>query len=118
MRARRFIRPLMPPVLIALARGRPLFPNREFVWQGVYTRFQDIPSKYDTYDDDIEVSKHVGWTSDALESVRAGEKPNLWHETLGLVAAIISSATGRVRVLEFGGAVRSGYVQLLGTLPD
>jgi putative methyltransferase (TIGR04325 family) len=41
----------------------------------------------------------------------------LWHEPFALVAAALSRRLPTLRVLDFGGATGSGYVQLLSSLP-
>jgi putative methyltransferase (TIGR04325 family) len=110
------LKTFVPPVLVALARRR-LFGEPKFVWEGVYDHYRDVPVQPASYDDEIEVKKHYNWTRAALEQIHEGKAPYLWHRVLAVVAAMVSSTTGSVRVLDFGGAVGTGYVQLLATLP-
>jgi len=98
-------------------RGRRLFAGPELHWEGIYGHYCDVPVRPDNYDDEIQVKRHYEWTRAAMDKVRAGKVPYLWHRVLAVVAAMASSRTGSVRVLDFGGAVGSGYVHLLGTLP-
>ena len=117
MIARRFVKRLIPPLLLDLVRGRPLFPVSAFTWQGVYASLRDVPVDKCNYDTTPQVEKHLGWTRSALAVVQSGGKPHLWHETLALVGAIGSTDRGVLRVVDFGGGTGSGYVQLLATLP-
>jgi putative methyltransferase (TIGR04325 family) len=114
---RKFIKQFLPPFLVAVFRGCRKFEKHRFTWQGIYAHRRDVPSDNASYDDEIEVRKHYDWTRAALDLVHAGKQPILWHDTLAVVAAIISSRNNAVSVLDFGGAVGSGYVQLLGSLP-
>lgn len=88
-----------------------------FTWNGIYSSFEEISIHPAQYDDRIEVEKHLSWTKSALNTVQLGKTPALWHDALGIVAALIGNSKQNVRVLDFGGAVGSGYVQLLGALP-
>jgi len=58
-----------------------------------------------------------GTAARALAQIRAGRKPYLWHEAFAIVAGA-SARDGAVRVLDFGGGVATGFVQLLASLPE
>lgn len=117
MSARQFVKRLIPPLVLDLVRGRPLFPASAFTWQGVYASLRDVPVDKWNYDATPQVEKHLGWTRSALALVQRGGKPHLWHEAMALVGAIGSTDSGMLRVVDFGGGAGSGYVQLLATLP-
>jgi putative methyltransferase (TIGR04325 family) len=117
MGARQFVKRLAPPLLLDLMRGRPRIPPPAFTWQGIYAHLRDVPAEQCNYDSHPQVEKHLAWTHSALALVHGGHKPYLWHEALGLVAAMASTNSNVLRVLDFGGGAGSGYVQLLGTLP-
>jgi putative methyltransferase (TIGR04325 family) len=118
MNTRQLLKRILPPLLVDFLRVRTISRRPAFTWAGVYPHLRDVPAT-GTYDTDGEVAKHVDWTRSAIESLRRGKKPFFpWHQALGLVAATAAAETGRVRVLDFGGAVGSGYVQLLATLPS
>jgi putative methyltransferase (TIGR04325 family) len=114
---REFIKQFVPPILVPLLRGRSIPPEPRFTWQGVYPHRQDIPTENNSYDETAEVQAQYDWTRAGLDLVHAGNPPNLRHDTLAVVAAITRSRNSAVSVLDFGGAVGSGYVQLLGSLP-
>ncbi len=106
----------MPPLVLDILHRR-LKARSTGPWCGIYPHRRDVPSDGGTYESDEEVGKHLAWTRSALDLAVLGKKPRLWHGSLALLAAAASANTGRVRVVDFGGAVGSGYVQLLSTLP-
>lgn len=115
---REFARAVLPPALLNLLRGQPVFPQRRFTWVGIYSHVRDVPATH-TYNVEAEVQKHVNLTRLAVDSLRNYQKPFFrWHHSLGLVAATLAASSGRVRILDFGGAVGSGYLQVLATVPN
>ena len=118
MSGHELLKQLLPPMLVTLLRDPRMFAKSRYTWQGIYTCRQEVPTENVGYDDEIEVKKHQAWTSAALDSVNAGKPPYLWHKALAIVAATTGAQTRTVRVLDVGGALGSGYVQLLGTLPE
>lgn len=114
---RELLKQFVPPILIPLLRGQATPRKPRFTWQGVYPHRRDVPTENNSYDDTIEVQKHYDRTRAGLNLAYAEKLPCLHHEVLAIVAAITGAATGSVSVLDFGGAVGSGYVELLGTLP-
>ncbi len=114
-RARRLVKLLLPPIFTELVSL--LANERRFVWQGIYPDRRSIATN-DRYDDDVEVKKHSRWTQAALDALRRGQKPALWHESLAVLSATIGARAGKVGVLDFGGGVGSGYVHLLAALSD
>jgi len=112
--ARRLAKLLLPPIFLKLVM--PVRNERRLVWEGIYPDRRSIATLNDRYDDDIQVKKHSAWTENALDALRRGERPVLWHDTLAIVAAIVGASEGKVRVLDFGGGVGSGYVHLLASL--
>jgi putative methyltransferase (TIGR04325 family) len=114
---RRLIKQFVPPILLPLLRGRSTSWKPRFIWRGIYSHRRDVPIENNSYDDTAEVQAHYDWTRKGLDLVRAGKPPYLRHEVLAVVAAMTGVSTGAVRILDFGGAVGSGYVQVLGALP-
>lgn len=114
-RLRKVFKGLVPPLFLDVIRGRPLVEKP--IWTGIYARPADLGLSQTSYDSETEVEKHAGWTRRALEAQRAGMKPFLWHGTMTTVAALLAAQQGRVRVLDYGGATGSGYVQLVDNLP-
>jgi putative methyltransferase (TIGR04325 family) len=114
---RDFVKQFIPPILITSLRGLPIFPKPRFVWEGIYAHRRDVPTQNNSYDDAVEVRKQYDWTRAGLDLVNAGKLADLRHELLAVVAAIATARAGAVSILDFGGAVGSGYVQLMATLP-
>jgi putative methyltransferase (TIGR04325 family) len=114
---RELIKQFIPPILIASIRGCPTSTKPRFIWEGIYPRRRDVPTENNSYDDTIEIRRQYDWTRAGLDLVDAGKLPHLRHEVLAVIAAIVAARTGAVSILDFGGAVGSGYVQLMGTLP-
>jgi putative methyltransferase (TIGR04325 family) len=110
---RRWVKRLVPPVLLDLARGTA---EPGPVWRGVYAHLRDVPVVEADFSDEL-IDEMVTTAAAALTAWRAGTKPLLWHEPFALVAGAISSRDRRVRVIDFGGGVGSGYVQLMTSLP-
>jgi putative methyltransferase (TIGR04325 family) len=99
------------------ALGRVARRTTRYTWQGIYSNRSDVPGSTDRYDDEIEVNKHLSWTRPAFDAVRSGSLPPPEHQMLTLIAAMAGAKSGSVRVIDLGGAVGAGYVQLLGALP-
>jgi putative methyltransferase (TIGR04325 family) len=100
-----------------ILRAKRVSQKGNFTWEGIYSHRCHVPTNERSYDDEIEVKKHLEWTSAALELVNTGKQPHLPHNALALLAAITSGDTNAVSVLDIGGAVGAGYVQLRGSLP-
>jgi putative methyltransferase (TIGR04325 family) len=88
---------------------------RSPVWDGIYASRRDVPAVRDEYDAEL-IDEMVSTTTAAWREVGAGRKPVLWHEALSLLAGAMSDR-GALRVIDFGGGVGSGFVQLLSSLP-
>jgi putative methyltransferase (TIGR04325 family) len=71
-----------------------------------------------TYNNEIRISEFRERTKEALILTRAGKQPEIiWHQPLGLLVASIYSNRRKTVVLDFGGGVGLGFVELLAKLP-
>ena len=102
-----------PPILVDAVRQ---FRTPPRIWDGVYAHRRDVPPHRDDYGGEL-TDEAAALTSAALSEVKAGSKPALWHEPFALVAGALAASLSTLRVLDFGGATGSGYVQLLSSLP-
>lgn len=107
---RRWARGLAPLSLLQ-QRNR-----REFIWRGVYPTLRDVPMSRAEFGTEL-IDEMASKTAAALATIAEGGTPLLWHQSFALVAGAMASRLGRLRVLDFGGATGSGYVQLLSSLP-
>jgi putative methyltransferase (TIGR04325 family) len=114
MNAKWLIKSLTPPLLLDLIRRRLSSPRPSFIWEGIYPHLWDVPTECGTYDgveEMLEEAQH------SLQVARAGGKPYIcWHNTIALLAATKCAQSGLVRVLDFGGGMGLGFIQLLVTL--
>lgn len=115
-RLRQLLKLFVPPVLVDLVRGRLNLPPG-YTWEGIYPHRRDVPVRHASYDHEARISEMAAQGRDLLGQVRAGQRPGLWHDTLALVAATVSAGSGRLRVVDFGGAMGTGFIQLIATLP-
>ena len=115
-RLRQLLKLFVPPVLVDLARGRLNLPP-SYTWEGVYPHRRAVPVEHPSYDHEARIGEMAALSRELLAQVRAGQRPGGWHDTLSLVAATVSADTGKLRVVDFGGAMGTGFIQLLATLP-
>lgn len=108
----------MPPILIDLARRRPLFPKPAFTWDGIYPHLKNVPTENGTYDNDARKVEFLHRTGSALRLVRCGKKPDTgWqHQLLAFLVAAISPRCSTITILDVGGGLGIGYVELLARL--
>ena len=104
---------LLPPIVLDVARGSRA---PQYVWEGVYPHLKDVPTERADYGGEL-IDEMVSTTTAALTQWTGGQKPYLWHEPFALVAAPLAAQRGSIRVVDFGGATGSGYVQLISSLP-
>ena len=98
---------------------QPMSRSR-FVWEGIYKHRRDVPTlnAAEDYDVDQRIDEMV---EDARRSLRLVHKVTNnvdWHEALGVLAGLVHSEKGRVRVLDFGGGIGHSFIQLLGTIGE
>lgn len=114
---RHVLKRLAPPVLVDLVRGAKSF-TPACTWEGIYPHLREVPVQHATYDHGERIREMASQAGELLAQVRAGRKPALWHDTLATVAATVGAGRRSVRVVDFGGATGTGFIQLLATLPQ
>ena len=113
---RLLLKGLLPP--LAISAYRRLFPvRRSWIWEGIYPSLDAVPARNAAYDQDARVAEMVAQAERLLGEVRDGRKPFHWHETLTTLAGVVGAANGKVRVIDFGGGMGTGFIQLMATLP-
>lgn len=105
----------MPPIILDLIRGTT--NSQGSIWKGVYERHSSVPTREGTFDERL-IGEMSEAAARALKHYESGGKPYLWHEHLALVASMIAAETGQIRILDFGGGIGSGFLQLLSSLPS
>jgi putative methyltransferase (TIGR04325 family) len=110
---RGLLRAITPPFVVRTVRRWRQGP----VWEGVYAHRKDVPASSDDYDDEQRIREMVDHASRALADLQAGRRPTMWHDMLAIAAALASAKSATVRVLDFGGGVGSGFIQLQACLP-
>lgn len=94
--------------------GRLISPRDTF--SGVYERLSDVPGGDAVFGRWL-IDEMAATTRAAMAQAAAGVKPYLWHEALALLSGTVASRTGHVRIVDFGGGVGSGFVQVTTALP-
>lgn len=114
--SRQLLKRLLPPVLLDLLRKRRC-PQPIYTWDGIYPHLRDVPVHHASYDHEERIHEMATQAGEWLAQMRAGLRPAIWHNTLATVAAATGVGLGTIRVVDFGGAAGSGFIQLLATLP-
>ena len=84
------------------------------VWDGVFASFAEVPYERDVFGEAIWSEKQAARATAALEQLRAGRAPLpiTTEYALPVVAATTARPDRPLRVLDFGGALGTSYVQL------
>lgn len=111
----------VPRVTGVLRRAARLLERLSFrgtaapIWEGVYSRFEDVPVKGQGFDDDA-------WRltlSSELAAVRGGRWYDEFaqdHEALVLACRLVDSPS--LRIVDFGGGFGASWFYLRGALPE
>jgi len=111
---RRLVKSLVPPV--ALSFYRRFFPApKTWIWEGSYSSFEAVPAVNPDYDYDARVQEMMVQCQSMLNQAREGCLPLYWHTAIATLGGVLS-ANGKVRVLDFGGALGTGFIQLSASL--
>lgn len=106
----------VPPAVPALLRR--IWPTmRHPIWKGIYRHCRDVPAFGGTYDDQRRVIEMSEEAERLFSDIQKGKKLTLWHQMLASVAALVAADRGSIRVIDFGGGMGTGFLQLLTTLP-
>ena len=117
-----FVRRLTPPILLDIFYRNPSEKAAEGdLWEGVYARFEDVPTSGDRFDGDLWIKKTGDYTKRMLAHTKkystiptevVGE-----HMLLPMLAALVCERSdGKVKILDFGGGAGITYVHLISSL--
>lgn len=118
MKGRALLKDLLPPVLVRLVRSRTLSPNTPFDFTGDHPSWAEAEAKCTGYNarDILEVTRTAalkvkrGEAAFERDSVVFPQLEFAFPLLAGLARAA-ATAGGRLRVLDFGGALGSSYFQ-------
>ena len=91
-----------------------------YIWEGIYSRYQDVPAAGDAFGGDYWIDRTRSYTEESLSASRdsgfipvgvTGE-----HLILPLLASLRCKARGQVNILEFGGGMGIAYIHVLNSL--
>jgi putative methyltransferase (TIGR04325 family) len=117
MNSGHLIKRLLPPFVTDWIRRARSGTHPSFTWEGVYPRLGDVPTENGKYDEAAQVEYFLSQTREKLALVREGKTPDPGrHGPLAWLVASVSANQNPVRLLDFGGGVGQGFVQLLGNL--
>ena len=114
--SKRYLKRFVPPVVEDLFRGRSLRTSKP-IWSGIYGHRRDVPSENSNYDFEGRVAEMARQAESMLKRLSEGGNPGGWHETLLLVAASVAGGSGPITIVDFGGGMGTGYLQLRAALP-
>jgi len=118
MRLKQLFRKLLPPLLLELydayRAGGCLGP----VWDGVFSRFSDIPCATSFIDVPLFTRLTHQETQTALARLRSRGSSDVAgdHRILALLASVLCAHAGRVRILDFGGGMGIGFVHVISAV--
>jgi putative methyltransferase (TIGR04325 family) len=91
------------------------------IWEGVYSRFADVPVVGDAHNSETWVSKSAGNTSNLLRSLARSssipEVPQYQSSLLPLLAAIAAAVRAGTAILDFGGGLGATYLSVVAGMP-
>lgn len=86
-------------------------------WRGIYSKLSDVPAVNPEFGAAL-IDEMAAGTEAVLDRIRSNRKPYIWHEALALVAGCMCAEQDHLRVLDFGGGLGTGYLQLRTCLPS
>jgi putative methyltransferase (TIGR04325 family) len=97
--------------------------RRPFIWEGIYSQYQDVPSNGAGFDSEEWISNTRQSTANALEWLSC--QPNgipydipSYHSLFSLTVALLKQQRERLRVLDFGGGMGMAFANLLRSLGE
>lgn len=91
-----------------------------YIWEGIYSRYQDVPAAGDGFGGDYWIDRTRSYTEESLSASRnygfipvgvTGE-----HLILPLLASLECKERGQVNILDFGGGMGIAYIHVLNSL--
>jgi putative methyltransferase (TIGR04325 family) len=114
---RQLLKGLLPPFLLGLVRVRSRKNATRTIWDGIFSHLRDVPAQNSAYDDSARVREMVNEASEWLTQVKNGRLPRHWHGTLSVLTAVANRILGKVTIVDFGGGLGSGFIQILARAP-
>lgn len=97
--------------------------RRPFIWEGIYSQYQDVPSNGAGFDSEEWISNIRQSTANALESLSC--QPNgipydipSYHSLFSLTVELLRQHREQLRVLDFGGGMGMAFANLLRSLGE
>jgi putative methyltransferase (TIGR04325 family) len=91
-------------------------PSPVGIWQGVYDSFEKVPDVQTVFGPQLIdlMSQTTEWI---LKEIDAGKTPFCGHEALGVLASTLVLKKKEISIVDFGGGLGTGFLQLLCSLP-
>jgi len=110
---------LRSPVVKSVAR----WANKEpFIWDGIYESFDQAPVSGDGFASDVWLADMERYTSTALMALRnedgIPENVPQYHALLSILVASLATSKRPLRVIDFGGGMGIGFVNMMRCLPE
>ena len=105
---KRIIKNILPHGIVSLYKSFMDKKNKDFVWNGVYSNFDSAPREGDGYND----TRLVQEISESAKTLKAPEIKEEHSYMPFLVSLLTERTKGRIRILDFGGAMGAGYLCL------
>jgi len=113
---------ILPDGLIHVMRGISKELSRlrpSATWDGIYPHLLDVPvPKQTSYNDDRRVLEMLEDAERVRSSRDGGSDHSFLHEALVMLAACCSANGERIRVVDFGGGLATGFLQLISFFSD
>jgi len=87
-----------------------------WIWQGVYDSFEKVPDVQTVFGPQLidQMAQNTEWI---LKEIDAGKTPFCGHEALGVLASTLLLKQNEISIVDFGGGLGTGFLQLLCSLP-
>ena len=122
MNLKRLVRGLTPPLLAELYFRCCSGTYHTYIWDGIYAHYREVP---------VRGPGHVGgtWIEETQAHTRwiiaEAQKPatyptyvSSYYSLMAILVATLRNPVRPVRILDFGGSMGCGYVQLMGSLSN
>ena len=123
MLKRELVKQFMPSRLTNLMRRQPIAQQNQYIWEGVYSRFQDVPITGAGHASQAYIDATLAHTREIRDRFQsgAGSKPLAIPAefTLFPMLAAISGFPGqRLAILDVGGGLGISYIYLRASAPS
>lgn len=97
-----------------------LVRKNAYIWEGIYSRYQDVPAVGDGFNGDYWISRTRSYTEETLKAsgqygfIPSGVSGE--HLILPLLASLECKSRGEVNILDFGGGMGIAYIHTVSSL--